>query len=161
MTVFYLVANIEYIWIYILSMQAYDLGEEIMSYLDMQREIRKYTNLKYESEEKLRELEEELQEVFAFKSKYELGKADFYNNINNRRNRAENVNSIAEKMKMGKVYYGGMNEDLTGAENRDILNKTEEITERIDEIIRFLENQIEEVKRQIQRYDNLSIERNN
>lgn len=124
-----------------------------MSHGSIRRQIRKYESLKSEAEERLRKFEEELENLLAFKSRYEIGKEDFYNNMNHRKTRAENVNAMSHNIKAGKAYYEGMNEDLSGTRYCEAINDVDDIKYKINEVIRWLEDQIEKLKQQIVYYN--------
>lgn len=124
-----------------------------MSRKSIRRQIRVYENLRSEAEEKLRKLEEELENLLAFKSRYEIGKEDFYNNMNHRKTRVENVNTMSHNIKAGKTYYEGMNEDLNGKKYQKTVYYIDAITYRINDIVKWLENEIQKLKQRISEYN--------
>lgn len=126
-----------------------------MSRASIRRQIRKYENLRSEAEEELRKREEELQDLLAFKSRYELGKDDFYNNMNHRKTRAESVKSMSHNIKAGKAYYEGMNEDLNGKKYQKTIYYIDSITYRINDVVKWLENEIEKLKQRISEYNDI------
>jgi len=49
---------------------------------------------------------------------------------------------MSQKIKSGKSYYSGMNEDLTGIKYYEAINNVDSITDKINEVIRWLEEEI-------------------
>lgn len=124
-----------------------------MSRSSIRKQIIKYKALRAEAEEELRKYKEELENLLTFKSRYNIGKEDFDNNINHRKTRAENVNAMSKKIKSGRAYYAGMYEDLTGTRYQEAINNAYSITDKINKIIIWLEEEIKELKQKIAHYN--------
>lgn len=124
-----------------------------MSRSSIRRQIKKYQKLKSEAEDKLRELEEQLEHLIEFKNRYNLGKDDFNYNLNNRKMRVNNVSGMSQEIKSGQAYSVGMNDDLTGEKNVKVMYYVECVSERIERIIKVLEYEIEQEKEKIQNYE--------
>lgn len=123
-----------------------------MSRASIRREIRKYEKLKSECEDRLSELEEQLEHLLNFRSRYDAGKQEFNDNLSNRKKRADSVREMSEHVKCGQRYYEGMNDDLTGDRNVKTMHYVERVSERIESVKKLLEYEIEQEKLKIHNY---------